>query len=238
MSLNPLSVILKENKLEGPNYVDWKRNLDIVLIADDYKFVLDTDCPAKPTDNASEEEKAVYKKCMKGNEMAKCYILASMSNVLQHQHHSYQFAYEIMENLQSLFGTQSRSARSFAIRSLMNKTMKEDTPVRDHVLEMIRHLNQIEVLGGSIDVDSQVDIILHSLPASFQQFKVNYEITKQDLNLAELLTELQNAESIYAQAKQAILVDRASGFKVTRPRKDGKAEQVTKGLKAKMGKKN
>ena len=154
MSLNPLSVILKENKLEGPNYVDWKRNLDIVLIADDYKFVLETDCPAKPADNASAEDKAVYNKWIKANEMAKCYILASMSNVLQHQHHSYESAYEIMENLRSLLRTQSRSARSLAIRSLMNKTMKEGTPVRDHVLEMMRHLNQIEVLGGSIDPDS------------------------------------------------------------------------------------
>ncbi|XP_047952397.1 uncharacterized protein LOC125197944 [Salvia hispanica] len=121
MSLNPLSLILKENKLEGPNYVDWKRNLNIVLIADDYKFILDTDCPILPAENATDEEKAVHKKWMKGNEMTKCYILASMSNVLQHQHHSYQFAYEIMENLQSLFGTQSRSARSLTIRSLMNK---------------------------------------------------------------------------------------------------------------------
>ncbi|XP_041995881.1 uncharacterized protein LOC121746008 [Salvia splendens] len=168
MSLNPLSVILKENNLEGKNYVDWKRNLDIFLIAGDYKFVLETDCPAIPADNASEEERVMYRKWIKGNEMAKCYILASMSNVLQHQHHSYEFVHEIMENLQSLFGTQSRSARSLAIRSLMNKTMKKGTPVRDHVLEMTRHLNQIEVLGGSIDPDSQVDIILQNLPASFQ----------------------------------------------------------------------
>ncbi|XP_047950512.1 uncharacterized protein LOC125196156 [Salvia hispanica] len=189
MSLNPLSVILKENKLEGPNYVDWKRNLDIVLIADDYKFVLETDCPEKPV-GTSAEDKAMYNKWIKANEMAKCYILVSMSNVLQHQHHSYESAFEIMENLKSLFGTQSRSARSLVIRSLMNKTMKEGTPVRDDVLEMMRHLNQIEVLGGSIDPDFQVDIILQSLPASFQQFKVNYEMTKQDLNLAELLSKL------------------------------------------------
>ncbi|XP_042016233.1 uncharacterized protein LOC121764246 [Salvia splendens] len=160
MSLNPLYVILKENKLERPKYVDWKRNLDNVLIADDYKFVIETDCPEKLADNASEEVKAVYRKWIKGNEMAKCYILTSMSNVLQHQHHSYEFAHEIMENLQSFFGTQSRSARSLAIKSLMNKTMKEGTPVRDHVLEMMRDLNQIEFLGGSIDPDSQVDIIL------------------------------------------------------------------------------
>ena len=39
-SFNPLSVILKENKLTGPNYIDWKRNLNLVLTAEEYKFVL------------------------------------------------------------------------------------------------------------------------------------------------------------------------------------------------------
>ena len=39
-SLYPLSMILKENRLTGPNYIDWKRNLNLVLTAEDYKFVL------------------------------------------------------------------------------------------------------------------------------------------------------------------------------------------------------
>ena len=45
MSLNPLSTILSSNKLEGDNYVDWKRNLDIVLTVDKHKWVLTTPCP-------------------------------------------------------------------------------------------------------------------------------------------------------------------------------------------------
>ena len=39
-SFNPLFVILKENKLTGPNYIDWKKNLNLVLTAEEYKFVL------------------------------------------------------------------------------------------------------------------------------------------------------------------------------------------------------
>ncbi|XP_057953669.1 uncharacterized protein LOC131147979 [Malania oleifera] len=40
MAFNPLTVILKENKLFGPNCIDRKRNLDIVLTAKEYKYVL------------------------------------------------------------------------------------------------------------------------------------------------------------------------------------------------------
>ena len=47
-SFNPLAVILKENKLTGPNYIDWKRNLNLVLTAQEYKFVLTEVCPPPP----------------------------------------------------------------------------------------------------------------------------------------------------------------------------------------------
>ena len=39
-SFSPLAIILKENRLTGPNYVDWIRNLNIVLTAEEYKYVL------------------------------------------------------------------------------------------------------------------------------------------------------------------------------------------------------
>ena len=81
---NPLAVILKEHKLIGPNYIDWKRNLDIVLTAEEYKYVLTEVCPEKPVDGCTNAVAIeAYKKWNKADEMARCYILASMSNVLQ-----------------------------------------------------------------------------------------------------------------------------------------------------------
>ncbi|KAH0673015.1 hypothetical protein KY284_024102 [Solanum tuberosum] len=58
---NPLSSILNQNKLEGPNYVDWKRNLDIVLTSEGYKFVLVEECPIKSADPTDEEVQAYDK---------------------------------------------------------------------------------------------------------------------------------------------------------------------------------
>ena len=63
---NPISTILGQNKLEGSNYVDWRRNLDIVLTAEEYKFVLHEECPLKPND----EDKLAYQKWRKADEMA------------------------------------------------------------------------------------------------------------------------------------------------------------------------
>ncbi|XP_047952564.1 uncharacterized protein LOC125198199 [Salvia hispanica] len=136
--------------------------------------------------------------------MAKCYMLASMSSVLKHQHSAMETAAEIMQNLTNLFGTQNRTAKSQAFRSIMTKTMKEGSSVSQHVLEMMGHLNQIEVLGGTIDPESHVTIILQSLPP-IQQFKLNFEINKRNYTLAELLSELQSAEDLMVPAKVAML---------------------------------
>ena len=83
--------------------------------------------------------------------MACCYILASMSNVLQHQHESMATAYDMMYNLKEIFGDQSHAGRQEAMKALLNKKMAEGTPVQDHVLKMIAHLNELEILGAKID---------------------------------------------------------------------------------------
>ena len=53
------------------------------------------------------------------------------------------------------------------MRVLINTTMTKKTSVRDHILKIIDHLNTLEVLGVEIDVKFQIDIILESLPDSF-----------------------------------------------------------------------
>ena len=50
------------------------------------------------------------------------------------------------------------------MRELLNTKMSEGTPVQDHVLKMIAHMNELEILGEEIDGKTQVDIVLMSLP--------------------------------------------------------------------------
>jgi hypothetical protein len=189
-SFNPLSVILKENKLTGPNYIDWKRNLNLVLTAEGYKYVLIEECPPIPDSNTSKEDIQIYQDWCKADQMAKCYILASMSNVLQHQHERLPTAYDIMRNLKDMFEDQNRAGRQEAMRALLNTKMAEGTPVQDHVLKMIAHLNELEILGAEIDGKTQIDIVLMSLPESFKTFCLNYSMGKRLYSLAELLKEL------------------------------------------------
>ncbi|KAL6323869.1 hypothetical protein AAG906_005865 [Vitis piasezkii] len=179
-SFNPLANILTQNKLEGPNYVDWKRNLDILLTAEEYKFVLSEVCPEKPGEGATQDQIKAHQKWVKADEMARCYILASMSNVLQHQHQKMDTAYDILENLKEMFGDQTSAARQNALREILTSKMEEGTQVRTHVLKMMSLLNDMEVLGAEVDKATQIEMVLNTLPPSFQQFRLNYNMNKMD----------------------------------------------------------
>ena len=65
---------------------------------------------------------------------------------------------------------------------------------------MISYLNTLEVLSVDIDRESQVDIILQSLPELFKEFGINYKMNKNIYTLSELMNELVVAKSILVKA--------------------------------------
>ena len=71
MSYNPINHILSTNKLIGPNYMDWKRNLDIELNSKESKWV-------------TQDERDNYHSWQMTDQKTKCIILGSLDNVLQH----------------------------------------------------------------------------------------------------------------------------------------------------------
>ena len=125
-------------------------------------------CPSFPSLDAHFEEKQQYDRWQKSNEMAKCYILAFISNVLQHQMQDVELASDIMLSLKEMFGEQGHSARQEIMRQIYNTKMAEGTSVREHCHRMISNLNTLEVLGANIDGESQVDMILQSLIQGIQ----------------------------------------------------------------------
>ena len=109
-NFNPVAKILDGNRLSRPNYVDWKMNLIIVLIADKIAHVLNTDSPELALADETEEQRDAFNKWHEAGEMAKCYIMASMTNVLQKQCQGLVTAQDMMLHLKEMFGEQSRSA--------------------------------------------------------------------------------------------------------------------------------
>ncbi|XP_024038280.1 uncharacterized protein LOC112097327 [Citrus clementina] len=160
--------------------------------------------------------------------MAKCYILASISNILQTKHQNFETATEIMDSLQQMFGHSTRSARQAALKGIMNNKMGKGTRVRDHVLKMMDYLNKAEIQGAQIDDNSKIDMVLESLPETFKKFKVNYNMNKRNITLTELMNELHSAEEIYRAEKSLGSINITEKSSSSGPKPKGKEGKMTK----------
>lgn len=79
----------------------------------------------------------------------------------------------------------------------MNTKMVEGTPVREHTLKMMAYFSYAQIHGADIDGETQIDMILGSLPNNFNQFWLNYNIEKMFVSLSELMKELQDEETTF-----------------------------------------
>ena len=81
-----LRSILESNKLTRPNFLDWLRNLRIILWFEKLLFVLDEAILEVSPMDALDEVYMTYNRYRDVDEMATCLILASMSPDHQKQH--------------------------------------------------------------------------------------------------------------------------------------------------------
>ena len=126
----------------------------MVLTAENHKMVLTKPYPIKLIDESDKEDKKAYKTWMRSDEIARCYIFASMNNVLQQQHSHFEIAKSVINNMGNMFGDQTRQAKQAAIQKLINYRMRPQTPVRVHMLEVIIILNDMEIIGALIDEET------------------------------------------------------------------------------------
>ena len=78
-------------------------------------------------------------------------------------------------------------------RTLFNCTMAEGSQVGPHVLKKIRYIRSLENLGSKLDDNLAINLILSSLPNSFSQFVMNFNMNNIERSLTDLLAMLRIA---------------------------------------------
>ncbi|XP_073049495.1 uncharacterized protein [Primulina eburnea] len=145
---NPLSAILDQNKLTGPNYQDWLRNLKIVLNSEKIAYVLNKAPPKEAAANAPADELAKLEKWWDHDLKAKSYMLASMSNELQRRFQDAVNATDIYTHLQELYGAQTRPLRHAGLKELMTTRLRDGASVHEHGIRMIGLIEKLHRLMG------------------------------------------------------------------------------------------
>ncbi|KAJ9561945.1 hypothetical protein OSB04_007105 [Centaurea solstitialis] len=194
-STNNLSLrsILEKDKLTGSNFLDWERNLMIVLRHERKWYVLEEPLGEAPPANAPAAARNAHKKHSDDLLDVACLMLATMSSDLQAGLINTN-TYDMIRQLRDMFQTQARTERYDATKAFNECKMIKGTSVSDHVMKMKRHLDHLERLGHPVPLQLATDTILNSLSEDYRPFVVNYNMNNMEKSIAELHSMLKTAE--------------------------------------------
>ncbi|KAJ9551930.1 hypothetical protein OSB04_015975 [Centaurea solstitialis] len=188
-----LRSILEKDKLTGANFLDWERNLMIVLRHERKWYVLEEPLGEAPPANATANVRNAYRKHSDDLLDVGCLMLATMSPDLQTGLMNTN-AYDMIRQLRDMFQTQARTERYDATRALNACKMAKGTSVSDHVMKMKRHIDHLERLGQPVPLQLATDTQLNSLTEDYKQFVINYNMNNMEKKIAELHSMLKTAE--------------------------------------------
>ena len=139
-------------------------------------------------------------------------MLATMSPELQKQHEE-MVAYDMIEHLKELYQEQARQERYDISKALFQCRMAEGNLIGPHVLKMIGYIENLEKLGFPLGQELATDVILQSLPESYGQFVLNYNMNKIDKTLPQLLGMLRIAEANMKKTRpnNVLMIHRGKG---------------------------
>ncbi|XP_012435442.1 uncharacterized protein LOC105762070 [Gossypium raimondii] len=187
MTPTPLLNIPIKNKLNRNNYKEWKRSLIVVLSYEKVKIVLDSKCTLAT--------QAEARKCWEEfDEIARCYILASMTNTLYKQLESCKTAKAILDKLEVMFEGQATLVWKSTITSLMNAQQKSNTLVKEHIITLIGYFTEAVDNEANLDQNTQIEIVFKSLSKDFAGFQAAYNLGNKHLTLTQPMNELQSYE--------------------------------------------
>jgi hypothetical protein len=225
-------------KLNHSNFVDWFRQLRIILKGEGRLYVIDTEPPADPGNSGARADRDAYRKHMDDAGSVSCFMLTSMIPELQKGFED-SMPFEMANKLKEMFQEQARAERFRIVKDLSGCKMTPGSSVSTHVLKMKGYLDRLEKLNAPFPKDLAIDLILGSLPPGYEQFIINYNMHNMDKSVSELHGMLKSAEpSIKAKSAQKVYVVEKGGESSTSKRKNKRKKKKGKLLpKTKVGKK-
>ncbi|KAL0434049.1 UNVERIFIED_CONTAM: hypothetical protein Slati_2739200 [Sesamum latifolium] len=111
--------------------------------------------------------------------------------------------------------------------------MAEGSSVQSHGVTMLSLVEKLEDLKAGLDNDTYIDVILQSLPPSYDPFIINYNMNGLEKSIHELINMLVQYEAMTRKSEPSVLVGEASTSKAKGKgarrwkRKKGKGTAVT-----------
>ncbi|KAK1669671.1 hypothetical protein QYE76_057830 [Lolium multiflorum] len=219
-SINFNQFLEKEKlKSNGSNFTDWFRHVRIFLNGGNLQYVLEAPLGPPPPPAVCEEEKNVFETRTKVYSQVQCAILCSLEAELQKrfEHHD---PCEMIRELKVIFETHAAVESYEASKQFFGCMMEEGSSVSEHVFAMSGHARKLSDLGIVIPNQLGIHRVLQSLPPSYKNFVMNYNM-HMNKELPELFSMLKSAEVEIQKEHQVLMVNKTTKFKKQgKPKKD------------------
>ncbi|KAL4295295.1 hypothetical protein GQ457_12G015600 [Hibiscus cannabinus] len=215
MANNTISLrsLLEKEKLNGINFLDWFRNLRIVLKQEKKEYVIEEVVQNDPGANAPRANEDKFKKHMDDMLDVGCLMFATMTPELQKQHED-MVAYEMVQNLKEIYEGQARQERYETSKALFQYKMSEGYPVGAHVIKMMGYNQTLEKSGLALNDELAIDVFLQPLLDNFYRFVLNFNMNEINKTLPQLHSMLRTAEgNIKKGGSKSILMVRVAKIK-------------------------
>ncbi|KAL0286932.1 UNVERIFIED_CONTAM: hypothetical protein Sradi_7136400 [Sesamum radiatum] len=224
---------METNKFNGTNYNDWLRNLTIVRNFENQGNILDKPLPVTLLEGSSPEERLTFEKWHEDKRKVRSIMLALMTNEIQKQNDRLDDVPSIMLRMKDVYAVPDRHIRYAATKAFFGTKMAEGSSMQSHGVKMLSLVEKLEDLKVGLNNNIYIDVILQSLPPSYDSFIVKYNMNGLEKSIYELINMLVQYERRPHKSEPAVLVGKTSTSKAkgkgfTRwKRKKGKGTAVT-----------
>ena len=144
-----LKGLLEKDKLNGLNFIDWLRNLRIVLRMAGKIRAIEEPLPAEPQPRATQVVWDEFEKRRSDSNEVACLMLATMTPELQKGLENLG-SFDMLTQLRDMFQVQAKQEQFDTVKSLVCCKMAPGSSVIVHVLKIKGYIDQLERLGFPI----------------------------------------------------------------------------------------
>ncbi|KAL0454715.1 UNVERIFIED_CONTAM: hypothetical protein Slati_0810700 [Sesamum latifolium] len=115
--------------------------------------------------------------------------------------------------MKEVYAAPDRHIRYAATKAFFGTKMTGGSSVREHGIKMLSLVEKLEDLQAGLDNDTYIDVILQSLPPSYDPFVRNYNMNGLEKSINELINMLVQYEETTKKSESTVLVGEASTSK-------------------------
>ncbi|KAL0427496.1 UNVERIFIED_CONTAM: hypothetical protein Slati_2924400 [Sesamum latifolium] len=167
---------------------------------------MDKPLPQILPDGSSSDERETFERWHADYRKVQSVILASMSNDIQKQYDRLDDVASILQRMKEIYVIPDRHTRYVATKEFFRTKMTKGSCVQVHGVNMLSLVEKLDDLKVGLNNDINIDVILQSLPPSYDLFIINFNINGLEKSINELINMLVHYEATTKKSAPSVLV--------------------------------